>query len=86
MADFFFANHDQNVSPTELHTRREVLHHFQKKLLPMEGGFILRAFSEDLYSDLKWGRHKIESRTCIFFRESLTWRDAVRAVIPRKSP
>ena len=24
--------------------------------------------------------------TCIFFRESLTWRDAVRAVIPRKSP
>ena len=26
------------------------------------------------------------SWTCIFFRESLTWRDAERAVIPRKSP
>ena len=28
----------------------------------------------------------LQSRTCILFRESLTWRDAVRAVIPRKSP
>ena len=35
---------------------------------------------------------RLKIRTCIFFRESLTWRDAVRAVIPktmvipRKSP
>ena len=32
------------------------------------------------------GEGRICFRTCIFFRESLTWRDAVRAVIPRKSP
>ena len=48
---------------------------------------ILNTFKmKDGFSPVFDKKIKLIVWTCIFFRESLTWRDAVRAVIPRKSP